>query len=142
MKPEEAVTLYNRYIGDWGGASTSYRFEAVKNGEVVKTMVKEPVHALKLSAEADHDTLTEENTYDVAAIRIRVLDEHDNQVSFFQEPVQFEVEGPIALIGPEIVSLQGGMGGTYVRTLGEAGEACLKIRTMQAEEVVLHFTVL
>lgn len=141
MKPEEAVTLYNRYIGDWGGASTSYRFEAVKDGEVVKTMVKEPVHALKLSAEADHDTLTEENTYDVAAIRIRVLDEHDNLMSFFQEPVQFEVEGPIALIGPEIVSLQGGMGGTYVRTLGEAGEACLKIRTMQAEEVVLHFTV-
>ena len=85
--------------------------------------------------------MTEENTYDVAAIRIRVLDEHDNVMSFFQEPVQFEVEGPIALIGPEIVSLQGGMGGTYVRTLGEAGEACIKIRTMQAEEIVLHFTV-
>lgn len=141
MKPEEAVTLYNRYIGDWGGSSTSYRFEAVKNGKVVKTIVKEPVHTLKLSAEADHYVLTEENTYDVAAIRIKVLDEHDNQMNFFQEPVRFEVQGPIELIGPEIVSLQGGMGGAYVRTLGEAGEACIKIRTMQTEETALYFTV-
>lgn len=29
MNMEEAVRLYNKYIGDWGGTSTTYRFEAV-----------------------------------------------------------------------------------------------------------------
>ena len=45
--------------------------------------------------------------------------ENDNIVSFYQEPVVLSTEGPIAIIGPEIISLQGGMGGTYVRTTGE-----------------------
>lgn len=34
MKPTGAVVLYNRYIGDWGGTSTTYRFEAVSDGGV------------------------------------------------------------------------------------------------------------
>ena len=39
MKPGDAVILYNKYIGDWGGAATEYRFDAVKNGQVVKSIV-------------------------------------------------------------------------------------------------------
>ena len=37
MKPRQAVTLYNRYVGDWGGASTAYRFEAYRDGKVVRS---------------------------------------------------------------------------------------------------------
>lgn len=82
MKPTDAVALYNRYIGDWGGTSTSYRFEAVKNGKVVKVVRKEPVTSMHLSAEPDHQNLTERNTYEAAEIRIRALDQNDNIVSF------------------------------------------------------------
>ena len=141
MKPEDAVPLYTRYVGDWGGESTSYLFEAVKDGKVVKQLVKEPSFTVRLSAEADHNELTEKNTYDVAAVRIKAVDEHDNLLSFFQEPVWLEAEGDIAIIGPETISLQGGMGGTYIRTLGKAGEGRLKIRSMQTEEVLLTFYV-
>ncbi|MCM1088953.1 MAG: hypothetical protein NC419_12415 [Muribaculaceae bacterium] len=141
MKPEEAVVLYNRYIGDWGGASTSYRFEAVKNGEVVKTVVKEPITSLHLHAEADHCDLVEKNTYDVAAVRIRVTDEHGNQMPFYNEPVRLEADGPVEIIGPDVISLQGGMGGAFIRTTGSAGKACLRIWTQQTEEVELAFTV-
>lgn len=141
MKPTQAVTLYNRYIGDWGGASTSYRFEAVRDGKVVKQIVKEPMTSLHLQAQADHNDLAENHTYDVAAIRIRMLDEHENQVNFYNGVVMLEAEGPVELIGPAVVSLQGGMGGTYIRTTGLAGEALVRIRTFQTEDVVLTFTV-
>lgn len=141
MKPEDAVVLYNRYIGDWGGESTSYCFEAVKNGKVVKTITKEPMKSLQLYAEADHYELHEKNTYDVAAVRIRMLDEHGNQMSFYNEPVILEAEGPIEIIGSKIVSLQGGMFGTYVRTTGTDGKAVLRIRADQAEPVELEFSV-
>ena len=53
MKPMQAVALYNRYIGDWGGTSTEYRFEAIKDGRVVQTVVKKPMTKLQLWAEAD-----------------------------------------------------------------------------------------
>ncbi|MCM1145397.1 MAG: glycoside hydrolase family 2 protein [Blautia sp.] len=141
MKPEEAVVLYNRYIGDWGGESTSYRFEAVKNGEVVKTVIKEPITSLHLHAEADHYDLIEKNTYDVAAVRISVGDEHGNQMPFYNEPVRLEADGPVEIIGPDVISLQGGMGGTFIRTTGSAGKACLRIWTQQTEKVELAFRV-
>lgn len=141
MKPTQAVELYNKYIGDWGGTSTVYRFEAVKDGKVVKTMVKEPPKEVKLWAQADHQVLSEEHTYDVAAVRIRALDENGNILSFFSEPVVMHTEGPIELIGGEIISLKGGMAGTYVKTTGETGEAALVLTNAQAGEIRLVFSV-
>ncbi|MCM1040498.1 MAG: glycoside hydrolase family 2 protein [Ruminococcus sp.] len=141
MKPQDAVPLYTRYVGDWGGESTSYLFEAIKDGEVVKQLVKEPSHSVRLNVEADHLELKEKNTYDVAAIRIRAVDENDNLLAFYNEPVWLEAEGAVEIIGPATISLQGGMGGTYVRTLAREGEGCLKIRSLQTEEVLLRFDV-
>ena len=49
----DAVSIYTKYIGDWGGAARVYKFEAIKHGKVVKTVIKEPVKSLKISAEAN-----------------------------------------------------------------------------------------
>ncbi len=141
MKPTEAVVLYNKYIGDWGGTSTVYKFEAIKDGKVVKTVVKEPMTQMHLWAEADHTKLKEDHTYDVAAVRIRMQDENDNQVYFYNEPVLFETEGPIEVIGEPIVSLKGGMCGTYVKTTGKEGKAALIIKNAQAEDVRIEFEI-
>lgn len=141
MKPAEIVSLYTRYIGDWGGESTSYRFEAVKDGTVVKTVVKEPMKETHLYVRADHTELCEKSTYDVAAIRIEARDEHENVLSFFNESVTFEAEGPVELIGPKTASLHGGMGGTYLKTTGASGAARLTIRNGQTEPVSILFTV-
>lgn len=141
MKPEDAVVLYNRYIGDWGGTSTSYRFEAVKDGEVVKTVIKEPMKALRLCAEADHYELHEKNSYDVAAVRIRMLDEYGNQMNFYNGPVVLETEGPVKIIGPKVISLQGGMLGAYIRTTGTGGKGVLRLGTDRTEPVELEFSV-
>lgn len=139
MKPSQAVELYNRYVGDWGGASTVYRFEAVKDGRTVKTVVKEPMKEMYLWARADHTLLREEHTYDVALVRIRMLDQNKNLLCFYNEPVQLAAEGPIELLGEPIISLQGGMGGVYVRTVGKTGRAALVIKSGQAQSVRIEF---
>ncbi len=141
MKPTEAVVLYNKYIGDWGGTSTVYKFEAIKDGKVVKTITKEPMTQMHLCAEADHKLLKEDHTYDVAAVRIRMLDEHDNQMYFYNEPVLLETEGPIELIGEKIISFKGGMCGTYIKTTGREGKAALILKNAQAKEVRIGFEV-
>ena len=122
MNMEEAVRLYNKYIGDWGGTSTTYRFEAVmvdvstRQERVVKTIIKEPMIERKISAVADHENLIDAESYDVAEVRIQAQDEHGNILPFYNEPLTFETEGPIEIIGPKTVALQGGMGGAYVKS--------------------------
>ena len=111
MNMEEAVRLYNKYIGDWGGTSTTYRFEAVmvdvstRQERVVKTIIKEPMTERKISAVADHENLIDAESYDVAEVRIQAQDEHGNILPFYNEPLTFETEGPIEIIGPKTVAL-------------------------------------
>ncbi len=141
MNPNEAVKLYNKYIGDWGGTSTVYRFEAIKDGKVVKTLVKEPMKTYHLQVQANTDTLIEKSSYDVAAIRMKVCDENHNQLSFFQEVVEVTTEGPIEVIGPKNVALRGGMAGTYIRTTGKSGEAKVHFKCAGTEDVTINLTV-
>lgn len=142
MKPDELVSLYTKYIGNWGETATEYRFEAIKDGDVVKTVVKKPMKQLRLDAQVSHTTLVENTSYDVAAIRLRAVDDNGNQAPYFHEAVKVEVEGPLALIGPEIISLRGGMGGLYVKTLGKAGTATVRLTNPQLETVALTFEIL
>lgn len=134
--------MINDFIGDWdwGGTSTGFRFEAVKNQKIVKTVMKGPMKRVSLQVWADHYDLKEEHSYDVAAVRIRAVDENGNILNFYNEPVCFEIEGEGSLIGPDMIALQGGMGGTYVKSAGISGKILLKIHSGQAETVCVEFT--
>ncbi len=141
MSPQSAVGLFNKYIGDWGGTSTEYKFEAIKDGKVVKTLTKMPTKGVHLFTEVDHTNLVEGKTYDVAAIRIRAVDDFDNQISFFNEPIEVSAEGPIEIIGDKVLGLKGGMAGVYVKTIGMEGNATLTIKNAQCETVKINFNV-
>lgn len=141
MKFDDAVTLYNRYVGIWGGQSTSYRFEAIKDGKVVKVVEKGAAKKAILAVDVDHTNLVEDISYDVASIRIKVVDEHQNIRTYYQEPIQLKTEGAIELIGPSCISLKGGMSGTYVRTTGAGGTGKLILSGEQLGSVSIDFTV-
>ena len=137
----EVTRLYTKYIGDWGGTATIYRFDAIKDGKVVKSVTKEPVREIRLEAEADHTILTEQHSYDVALVRIRAVDDHGNVLPFYQEPVRLITEGDISIIGPDTIALQGGMGGTYVKSLGRSGQGALLLQSLTAGEVRIPFQI-
>ena len=137
----EVTRLYTKYIGDWGGTATVYRFDAIKDGKVVKSVTKEPVREIRLEAEADHTILTEHHSYDVALVRIRAVDDHGNVLPFYQEPVRLIAEGDISIIGPDTIALQGGMGGTYVKSLGRSGQGALLLQSLTAGEVRIPFQI-
>ena len=137
----EVTRLYTKYIGDWGGTATVYRFDAIKDGKVVKSVTKEPVREIRLEAEADHTILTEHHSYDVALVRIRAVDDHGNVLPFYQEPVRLIAEGDISIIGPDTSALQGGMGGTYVKSTGRSGRGALLLQSQTAGEVRIPFQI-
>lgn len=141
MSMDEIVALYTKYIGDWGGTATEYKLEAIKNGKVVKTVFKTTMDKPSLKAEVSSNVLEEKNSYDVAAVRIRAVDENGNTLAFCGEALELSVEGPIELIGPKIVPLRGGMTGTYVKTIGETGNAMLNISNPQLGSIKIAFEV-
>ena len=50
-------------------------------------------------------------------------------------------QSPLEIIGPDVVSLHGGMFGTFVKTTGKSGDAVLTIETEQAGKVEVAFTI-
>lgn len=141
VSPSKAVPIYNKFIGDWGGESREYKFEAIKDGKVVKTVKKAAVTNAHIEAKASHTLLTELHTYDVSHIRIKIADQNNNQLYFFNQPVSFEVEGPFEIIGPKVVSPVGGATGVYIKSIGEDGDGKLTISSEGLEPVEISLSV-
>ena len=127
MTFDDAYALFGKYIGNWGGKATEFRFDGLKNGEVVKSLIKCSMKRLCLDLNVSSGTLTEGATYDVAAIRIRVTDEFGNVMPFYNRKASVEVDGPVEVLGPSDADINGGMGGVYVRSTGEEGKAEVRI---------------
>ena len=141
MKYEDAVKLYGKYIGNWGGEATVWRLIAVKDGMVAATYTCSPGSRLHLEVIPSHTNLQEGDTYDMASVRIRILDENGNVAPYAQLPVYLTLEGDARLVGPTVVTAEGGMTGTYIKTAGTSGEARLTIHTEQTEDVTLIFKI-
>jgi len=108
---------------------------------VVASVTCCPSAKLHLEVNVSATELKEGNTYDMAAVRIRVLDEFGNVAPYAQIPVKFALEGAAQLVGPEVVCAEGGMTGTYIKTVGDSGAAKLTVSTDQTESVEVIFTV-
>lgn len=138
---QKAVELYSKYVGNWGGESIEWRFDAKKDGRVVTSCVRRPGKNLHIEAMPSQTKLREGDTYDMAAVRIRILDEYNNLASYAQLPVMLAIEGAAELVGPAVVTAEGGMCGTYLRTTGRQGKATLHISAYQTDSVSVEFEV-
>lgn len=141
LRFEDIHALFGKYIGNWGGAYPTWRFDAEQDGKVVASVTRGPATKLHLEVTASHTALTEGSGYDMAAVRIRVLDALGNLAPYAQLPVSLTVSGEAALVGPGMVTLEGGSSGTYIRTTGKPGKAVLTISTPQTESVTVSFTI-
>lgn len=138
---EDGERLYGKYVGNWGGEATRWRFDAKKDGKVTASITKAPARRLHIEAKASSRELREDGTYDMALVRVRILDENGNTASYAQLPVRFSLEGAAELAGPSAAAAEGGMCGTYVRTRGQAGEAYLSVSAPGCESVRIRFTI-
>ena len=141
MKYADAVALYGKYIANWGGKATAWRLDGKKNGEVVASITCCPSAKLHLEVKASHTVLKEGPVYDMAAVRIRVLDEYGNPAPYAQLPIRFRLDGAADLVGPAVATAEGGMTGTYIRTNYHKGRALLTVSAHGLDPVTVEFTV-
>ena len=133
--------LYGKYVGNWGGTATEWRFDAIDGETVIASVLSKPSKKLHLEVKVSGTELREGESYDAAAIRVRVLDENGNLAPYAQLPIRFAVSGELELIGPDVATAEGGMTGTYVRTVGRGGEGVFTISSEQTAPVSIHFTI-
>ena len=138
---DDGVALFGKYVGNWGGAATRWRFDARTGGETVASVTRASGGTLRMEVRVSHTALFEGDTWDAAAVRIRILDEYGTPAPYAQLPVRFSLTGAAALIGPDTVTAEGGMTGTYVRTVGESGEAILRISADGLPEEEVRFSI-
>lgn len=141
MKFQDGVDLYGKYVANWGGEATVWRFDGIKDGKTVASVTCRPSAKLHLEVKVSHTSLTEGASYDMAAIRVRILDGNGSPAPYAQLPVSFALSGNAELAGPATVTAEGGMCGAYVRTLGTTGTAVLTVHTEQTEDVTINFTI-
>ena len=141
LKEADFHRLFGKYVRNWGSAAISWRFDAVKDGEVVLSKTVCPSTRLHLEAQVSSDVLTEGDTYDMALVRLRVMDEFGQVASYAQLPLHLHVSGDAELVGPTVVTAEGGMTGCYVRTVGRAGEAVLTVIGERMAPLELRFDV-
>lgn len=141
MKFEDGYALYGKYVGNWGGEATKWRFDAVKDGKIIATQTKCPGSRLHIEAVTSKTELFEGDVYDMAAVRIAVKDENSNIASYAQLPIKLVLTGDAELVGPDTVTAEGGLCGTYIRTAGKTGRAQLTIHCPGTEDVVIDYII-
>jgi beta-galactosidase len=141
MSVARITDLYTKYIGDWGGESRNYRFDAIKDGEVVRSVTKSPMNRMRLEVKPSANVLREGVSYDVALVSVKALDENGNVLPYANEPISIKVEGPALIIGPEMTALRGGMGGFYLKSVGKKGRARVTVSSPSVEDVIFEIDV-
>ena len=142
LKYPDAVDLYSKYVGNWGGEATVWRLDAVQDGQVVKSLTCCPSARLHLELTPSATELREGDTYDMAAVRIRILDEFGSPAPYAQLPVKLTLTGCAQLVGPDVLCAEGGMTGTYIHTCNRHGKATLTVTTDRTEPAEVEFTVI
>ena len=141
MGYEDGADLYKKYVGNWGGEATAWRLDAIKNGEVVSSVTCSPSAKLHLEAIPSKTVLAEGATYDMAAIRIRVVDAFGNPAPYAMLPIRVKVEGPAERMSPDVTVAEGGMSGAYIRSVGKSGAAKVTLSADDLEPVEILFEV-
>ena len=139
MSEEEIDGLYRKYIARPRTGTSEFRFEAVRDGKVVAEVVKGAVRGMRLEVRCSHERLVERISYDVAEVRVRAVDGNGNVLPYYDEALQIEAAGTVALIGPAAVPFRGGQCGFYVKTVGKSGKGAVRVRTMGMEPAVMQF---
>lgn len=141
LKLEDGVRLYTKYIGNWGGESISYTFEGITENQEVKSVTKETLKKVYLKVDTDTTELIEGDTYDVACVRIKVVDQHGEIIPYYQGVINLNVEGELELIGPSNISIIGGSFGTYIKTNGKKGKGRLQVSGHNLDSVVIDYII-
>lgn len=108
-------------IGEWGMKWEDGFIKGFVNETcVIETRMSKNPLPTRMSLEADDLTLSSEEK-DVTRMVVKVLDQTNHLMPFFDRPLTISVEGPAKLQGPNVVVPKGGAIGFWIETTNVKG---------------------
>ncbi len=141
LSMDDGMRLFGTYVSNWGGQRISFKFEGYKDGELVKTIVKATSERVNLEVLADSNKLNEADTYDVTRIVLRAVDQNKNLMSYANDAMNIETEGPVEVIGPKCVALIGGARALWIKSTGNPGKGLIRVKSEKYGIHILEFDV-
>lgn len=140
VSDEKINELQNRYMTSFGeDGAVEWRIFSIKGGKAIASRLLTPGKKVYLDVQVDTKKLIEDDTWDMATVRITARNEHGHPQIYCQRALKLTVSGPIGLIGPDCVPLMGGSAGCYVRSKGRNGMGKLEISADGIETVTVNF---
>ncbi len=139
---QDAVNLFNTYIGNWGSEAGTWVLEGLVHDKVAvaKTYRVGGEPSLVLHA-ARTELSLHGPTYDMASIQVRMEREGEERLlPYASIAYRVEVEGPVCLASPALDCTKGGCSVIYVRSIGLEGEAVVRVCSPLGDKEV-HFRV-
>ncbi len=124
----ELVDMYNTYVGSWGGIAKTYTFKGYKGDQLVIEKKVGPSKQFDLEISANKTILENKETYDVARIKIRYIDENGSLMQYANRVIEIKSEGPIKVLGDLHQALVGGQLSLYVLSENKPGKAKVTIK--------------
>jgi beta-galactosidase len=134
LNQDKLVALYGKYVQK----ADLFTLKGYKGGYLKVEKSFGPSTTFSYRYEKTSEELLNGDTYDVARISVKYVDEWGSQLHYAFKPLQLEVAGPIQILGPSEVSLVGGDISIWVRSLSvkAPSPAELIIHTDQGDETI------
>lgn len=136
LKPDEVPAIYAKYIASWGEEATIYEFVGYKDGKEVARKRIGPSGPCHLHLKVNDPVLVNGDTYDACRVELLKLDAYGTRVPFGDDAVEVSVEGPIANMGPRLLSVSGGGASIFIRSLKTDKPAKAKLIVKSESETV------
>lgn len=114
-------------LGLWGMSWYDLTLVGLIGGELVAEMrmVAGPVPTrLEVLPDALELRASEK---DAVRVIVRALDQAGSLLPFLADPVRVRTQGPVRLIGPEVVTFAGGAAGFWVESTGRSGAVTIEV---------------
>jgi beta-galactosidase len=135
LSTDKLLAYYYKYMSGWGEKAIVYQFKGYKEGKFVCEKSYGPSTQFSYRFELSNRELQNNDTYDVLRVSIKYVDEWGSQMHYANPVVSFKCLGPIEVIGPTTVALQGGDVSVYIRSqyVERRMEARLIVSTPQGD---------
>lgn len=114
--------IYNKYFSGWGSKSTIYRFDGYVDDKCVLSKTKSQVFIPKLVLDVDDQSVTFDETYQTLRCSVKCVDENSEICVYASEVIEVLTTENLELIGPNCLSLIGGVISFWVKTTRQTGD--------------------
>ncbi len=137
LKYDDAVSLFTRYVGNWGAKASLWRFEGLIDDKVVCLESYGEHKASYLEVETRTTKIVLGETYSMVWLNVSIRKEGMTlPLPYAHEPFSVAVEGPLRLVSPALALCEGGTAVVYLRTIGEKGKAKVTISSSMGDKSI------